>query len=195
MLVKDTPLTKRWRVSEARERAKEIRQRALLQELANHQVTVAPDDGKDITDRQRQMGRMLTAKQVQDKLKLCNPRLYFEVSKSDSSKLGVYIEDPNGGYVTLYGKVRFICGMESGISPEFTVIHTCKTQVPDQDALGQAVGRELKWKWIDTYLDQTRGWWTVLGRLVAEGIIRMADVEKHFGFPSRDSARWAAKFR
>lgn len=196
MLGKDEELQRRWLTEEAKESATEKRQRQLAEELEKHQVTVEADAGYDISNMMAQIGTPMSAQIVMEKLKKCNPRLYFEVSPWDKSKIGVYLQDESGVvYVNPRGEVlnlKHICGMESGIMPEFTVIHKTKTKVANAELFGkkEAVS-EAPWKTVETYLDQTRGWRTVLVRLLHGGFINRGDVEKHFGWtPSRESQRW-----
>jgi hypothetical protein len=186
----------RWRREEAKESQIERRRRMLAEELKNHAVTVAPDDGHDISNLLAQIGRPLTCQQVTEKLKKCNSRLYFEISKSDSTKVGVYLQDETGTvYVNPRGEVltlKHICGMESGIMPEFSVIHKTRTKVANQDLFGRKEAiREVPWKMVDTFWTETRGWRTVLVRLLHAGLITRWQVEKHFGWiPTRASQRW-----
>lgn len=196
MLGKDEELQRRWLKAEAVEAAAEKRQRQLAEELVKHQVTVESDAGNDISSMAAQLGRPMTAEQVIGKLKKCNSQLYFEVSKIDATKIGIYLLDPTGVvYVNPRGEVltlKHICGMESGIMPEFTVIHKIKIKVANQELFGKKEAvREAPWKEVETYLDQTRGWRTVLVRLLHAELIKRIDVEKHFGWaPSRESERW-----
>jgi hypothetical protein len=201
MLAKDSDLQDRWRQQQKRESDAERRQRQLADELQNHAVTVADDAGHDISNLMAQLGKPLSSQQIIEKLTKCNPRLYFEVSPSDATKVGIYLVDPTGKvYVNPRGEVltlKHICGMESGISPEFTVIHKTTTKVANQELFGRKEAtREVPWKQVETYYDQTRGWRTVLIRLLHAGLINSGDVEKHFGWtPSRDSQRWADQTR
>jgi len=196
MLGKDEELQKRWWTEEAKESATEKRQRQLAEELEKHQITVEADAGYDISNMMAQIGRPLSAQVVMEKLKKCNSRLYFEVSPWDKSKIGVYLQDPSGTvYMNPRGEVltiKHICGMESGIMPEFTVIHKTKTKVANDELFGkEEATRDVPWKQVETYLDQTRGWRTVLVRLLHGGFINRVDVEEHFGWtPSRESQRW-----
>ena len=170
-----------WRQNENREGSQERRQRALEQELRNHAITVEPDCGRDISNVLAQMGRPLTCEQVKERLKKCNYRFHFEVANADHTKTGIY----------LLPEKKFICGMESGVMPEFTVIHKAKTKVANPDLLGKDVKREVPWKEVDTYVDQTRGWRTVLARLLHAKLITRSDVETYFGWnPSVESKRW-----
>lgn len=184
-----------WARKQQQEKAAELRARALAEDLRSNEVTVESDAGRDITNSLAQMGRPLTAQQVIDKLKKCNARLYFEVAKADPNMYGVYLMDPAGVvYVNPQGDVltlKHICGMENGVMPEFTVVHKVRKKVANPDIFQKNAGREVNWKESWTYGGQTRGWRTVLIRLLHAGIITRLDIEKHFGWaPSHDSKRW-----
>lgn len=195
-LVLDSDDQRRWQQEDARESAVERRQRLLAQELENHAVTVAPDDGHDVSNLMAQIGRPLSCHEVIDKLKKCNSRLYFERSKADPTKMGVYLHDPTGVvYVNPQGEtvvIKHLFGMESGVMPEFSVRHTTKTRVANQELFGKKEPvAEIEWKVVDTFLSETRGWRSVLVRLLHAGLITRHDVETHFGWsPSRDSKNW-----
>jgi hypothetical protein len=198
MLGLDQQKQTQWARKQAEEQFREMRARALADDLKSNEVTVEADNGTDITNAIAQMGKPLSAETVIEKLKKCNSRLYFERAKSDPSLYGIYLQDPTGTvYVNPQGEVlilKHICGMEAGIMPEFTVIHKVKKKIANPDILGKDAGRDVPWKVVDTYGGQTRGWRTVLVRLLHAGLITRGDVEKHFGWaPSRDSQRWNAQ--
>lgn len=185
-----------WRRMEVYERTAELRRQQLAKELESHEVTVADDAGYDVTSLEAQIGRPMTCEQVMDKLRKCNSSLYFERSKSDPRLMGIYLVDPTAKpYINPEGKVlniRHIMGMEAGIMPEMTVIHTTKTRVANPDVVGnKAAGRDVPWKVVDTYLDRTMGWRSVLVRLLHARLITEYDVRRHFGWtPSRTSEKW-----
>ena len=192
-LVLDSEDRLRWQREDTKESRTERRQHLLAQELHNHAVTVAPDAGRDVSNLLAQIGKPLASQQVQEKLKKCNSRLYF-IRKGDL--VGVYLIDPGGRvWVSPEGVVmtlKHICGMEAGIMPEFSVIHKTKTEVANQELFGATVDKDaVQWKTVETFASETRGWRTVLIRLLHAGLITRGDVEKHFGWtPSRASRRW-----
>jgi hypothetical protein len=201
MLGLDGAAQLRWQREERKQQLFERSQRQLAQELQNHAVTVAPDDGHDVSDLLAQIGRPLSCQQVIERLRKCNPRLYFEHAKSDPTKVGVYLIEPTGQvYVTPRGEVlnlTHIFGMEAGMMPEFSVIHKTKTKVANQELFGlKEATRDVAWKQVETFASETRGWRTVLIRLLHAGLISRNDVEKHFGWtPSRNSQRWHEQTR
>lgn len=188
----DTEAQGRWRVQETLGGAIERRQRTLLHHIQSNTVTVEDDEGRDTSSVLAQMGRPMTCQAVMAKLKKCNALLRFEQSISDKSKMGVYIVDDSGTYKINDQKVKFLFGMEFGILPEFSVIHKKTMRVPKAELLGSTKPtREVEWDRISTFADETRGWRTVLARLLHQGFISQLDVERHFGWtPSHDSKRW-----
>jgi hypothetical protein len=147
------------------------RSRALAADsISRAQAAVADDGGVPTDDLEAQIGRPLHSSQIQQRLEKLSPRLYFEVSKADPSKLGVYMRDSSALPIDpKYKGLRFLFGMERGISPEFSVRH--------QDSIG-AFSRE------------TRGWWTVIYRLAHMGVIDAAQAINAFGRPSQARQRW-----
>jgi len=200
MLTKDTQKIQEHVRAERQERVEDRTRKNLIDEIQSNTITVESDAGRDVTSVEAQMGRPLTAAAIKSKLKrICN-RLYFEESKSDPSKIGVYLQDPTGKiYVNPQGEVLnliHICGMESGISPEFSVLHKGKKRVANP-ALMELLGNKKptrdipQWIEVDTVIGETRGWRTVLLRLMHHGLITEHDVNKHFGWtPTHQSEKW-----
>lgn len=193
MLVLDSSAQGRWRGAAKQESRHESRRKALMQEIRSNTITVESDAGRDVTNLLAQLGRSMTCKEVMDRLKLCNPNLVFEISKADRSKMGVYVMRdvhlPTGGFER---KKVFLFGMESGYMPEFSVMHKAKATLPNPELLGsQEKTREVQWLSVDTFAAETRGWRTVLVRLLHQKLITRHEIEKHFGWtPSHDSAKW-----
>ena len=72
------------------------------------------------------------------------------------------------------------------------MIHRTMKKVPNPDLLGSKEPvKEVKWLEVPTFFGETRGWRTVLTRLLKEGIISRASVDEHFGWtPSIASQNW-----
>src|SRR4029077_6774048 len=198
MLGKDELTQRRWLQEEAKQAAYERSQRALAKHLESNQVTIEPDAGRDVTNAEAQMGKALSALSVIGKLKKCNSRLVF-VKHPIYDQYGIYLRDSKaeilqfkGGHHQSFRGIH-ICGMESGINPEFTIIYKKKIKVPDKDLINNPTPtRDVQWKEIETYADQKRGWRTVLIRLLHAGLISEFDVTRHFGWaPSKDSQKWS----
>ena len=136
------------------------------------------------------------SQEVQRRLKLCNSRLHFIRSPQFPELTGVYLitdeieADPKSKDFT--NKLKHICGMESGVMPEFSVLHKGKKKVPNKDLLGTVKPVDaVEWVEVDTFTGETRGWRTVLVRLLHAGLITRHDINEHFGWmPSRDSEKW-----
>ncbi len=144
--------------------------------------TMTPDKaGMDITDAEQRVGRSMSAWTFQQKLQKIREFLVFERSNADPSITGVYIQsnvyDPN-----LYkGRLVFICGMGSGVMPEFSIIETEEYEVPT--ANGPVIERRMKC--------EVRGWRSVLAALLKARILSAYDIEKNFHVSlGKDSQRW-----
>jgi hypothetical protein len=123
------------------------------------------------------------------RLKLCNPRLIFEQSIAVPRLGGIYVEveEKNAR------KKVHVCGFEWGMMPELTVVHKTEIPVANPELLSnENPTRDLPWKMVETYADETRGWRQVLIRLLKAKLIFRRDVEQQFGWtPSVESDRWA----
>jgi len=197
MLILDTPAQERWAGQGAQERTMAQRQNALAQEIQSNTISVRDDGGRDTSSLLAQMGRPLGSVEVQRRLHLCNPKLIFERCIRYPELTGVYIElderTAAGGWTKR--KVHLF-GMESGIMPEFSVLHQTTKHMPNPEVIaggGKEIAREaVKWMEVPTFAGETRGWRTVLIRLLKAKLITRADVERHFDWaPSQDSQRWA----
>jgi len=196
MLVLDSPAQERWAATGAQERARVSRQAALAQEILSNSITVEDDAGRDTTSLLAQMGRPLASSEVQRRLHLCNPSLIFIRAPLHPELTGIYIERDEKLATGGMAKRRIhICGMESGIMPEFSVRHCTMKRVPNPEVVaggGKEVPRDaVKWMEVPTFYAETRGWRTVLLRLLHAKLITMFHVEHYFGWtPSRDSENW-----
>lgn len=195
MLVLDTAGQEQWQKEAARQRAASLRDQAILHDIHSNSITVSDDNGTDVSNLLAQMGRPLSAQEVIRRLKIINPSLIFELSIKYPNLYGIYINhqqrNATGGWDTVK---THICGMESGIMPEFSVLHKKKINVVDPDVFsGKQLPRDEKagWKEIDTFSDETRGWRSVLIRLMKQKLITRYDVQRHFNWlPDRDSKKW-----
>jgi len=198
MLVLDSPAQERWTREEVVAKARQQRQKELEHEIFSNTISVRDDAGRDTSNLLAQMGRPLTSAEVQRRLILINSKLIFERAIRHPELTGVYIEKDErtaaGGWTKR--KVHLF-GMESGIMPEFSVRHATVKKVPNPEVLGKEVTRDaVKWKEIPTFYAETRGWRTVLIRLLHLQLITRADAEKYFDWlPSHDSELWAAETR
>lgn len=162
-------------------RAHREKSRLLLKdEIGRNENTVTSDGGINVCSSVEQMGRPMFATQITSRLRRCNSNLSFETSKADPSKVGIYLIENRDGKV----EKRFICGMESGISPEFSIRHHKDTRVPDPDVPGH-------WQTVRTFDRETRGWRTILARLLRSGIITQPQIDQFFNpAVGRSSRNW-----
>ncbi len=163
----------------------ELEQEDLAQQKRDA-FTVAPDAaGMDITNTGARMGRPMSAWTFQQRLSRIGA-FYFEHAKNDSTKMGIYVPISNVNDPSIYyrGNLMFVCGLESGIMPEFSIMEAEVKLVPDPTYVG---GHRPQ----TTMAKEIRGWRTVLAMLLKKRIITAHDVEKHFQISlGRDSSRW-----
>jgi hypothetical protein len=201
VLILDTDGQARWAREGQTETTKSQRVAALAKEIQSNTISVRDDAGRDTSSVLAQMGRPLASDEVQRRLRLCNPQLIFERSNNFPELTGVYIEKDERTEAGAWAKRKIhLFGMESGYMPEFSVLHQTVTRVPNPEVVqggGATVDRDaVKWIEVPTFLSETRGWRTVLIRLLHLGLITRGQVEQHFGWsPSQDSQRWAEMTR
>jgi hypothetical protein len=197
MLVLDTSSQQDWQRAAQAESNAALRAKTLLDEIRSNSISVGDDAGRDTSSLLAQMGRPLTSPEVRRRLHLCNRNLIFEQSP-DPSKMSICIEKDervaSGGFQK---RKVFVCGMESGIMPEFSVLHKTEKQLPNPELLGSKTPtRDINWQRVPTFAAETRGWRTVLVRLLHGRLITEADVRKHFEWtPSHESQKWADQTR
>lgn len=167
------------RVREAlftRERTRALSDEALLRELEQNAHAVSADGEIDTTSSEAQVGRATTSQEMEKRLVRCNNRLYFEVSRGDPSKVGIYhIEDR---------RLRHVCGMENGWMPEFSIRHFQEIRLPSPSIEGEWITRR-------TFTKETRGWRTVLARLLREKLITSSQIEAGWKVSrGRTSEKW-----
>lgn len=193
MLVLDSEGRIAWTKKEASQKGASVRATDLAREITTNTDSVAPDAGRDTSNILAQMGRPLASEEVQRRLRLCNPRLVFERSIRYPELTGIYVmtweRNASGGWD--YNKKHF-CGMESGIMPEFTVLHRTEKPVANPELFGTEKPVDaVDWLKVPTYAGETRGWRTVLIRLLKANLVSRGQVETHFGWlPSKDSSKW-----
>lgn len=142
-----------------------IYQRALQAEYRNNEDSALAKDGSivDTTDWEQVVGIPLTGARLITRLRKLNHNLYFEQSKADPTKTGVYILNEGR-------HKEFMVGMETEWNPEFSLRVT--------DDQGKAKGL-------------ISGWRRVLSRLIRSRVINETAAFRLFGPPSRESENWA----
>lgn len=166
---------------------------AYLEQVARDAAYVAPDGSRIRNVLEAGIGQPLIGAEVQRRLLLLNPTLIFEPSPVPGRIcIRRRISDPVLGETTSY-----ICAMERGLMPEFSILHfieedyfDAKTRATPEGTL--AIKKRLK---INEKNPETRGWRTVLVRLIKERLITREGAERLFGLPSKDSFNWQAKLQ
>ena len=148
----------------------------LLDSIERKTITVAPDGDICTTDLESQLGLPLSGTEFIRRLQIMNRNLLFEVSQSDNSKTGIYV-------IRNQQKV-FICGMERGFMPERTVKHAKREKVPNPDEKHKGEFIE-----VETFTKETRGWRTVLMRLLRARLITAPQIDQYFP-PNLNSRNW-----
>mgnify|MGYP001609184775 CR=1 FL=1 len=131
-----------------------------------HEAVIGARDGDiDMTNAVAQAGRQLARSVLETRLKSLNPQLYFQRSKNDPTKCGIY-----------HTQTGFVLGMEWDRSPEFTV---------NFHGTDGTTGRaEL--------IHQVRGWRSVIEALSRKKLIEPECTKKLFEIAQgRESANWA----
>lgn len=148
---------------EAKEKLREIKaewqHNQVKMQRARDAETIATDAGRNVTNFKEQIGRPLHGNEIRRLLKTLNTNLRFEIAKADPAVTGIYI-----------GR-KFICGMMTNETPEFTVRFS---------PTGFVMRGEM------------RGWRTVLAKLIRKHIIGMTEAENlfHINSSSTESANW-----
>lgn len=142
-----------------------VYQESLQAEYRLNEASALAKDGsiENTMDWEQVVGIPLTGARLIGRLRKLNSNLYFEQSKGDPTKTGVYILNEGR-------HKEFMVGMETEWNPEFSL---------------RVVDDEGKPKGI------VSGWRRVLSRLIRAKLISEPAAFKLFGPPSRDSENWA----
>ena len=163
----------------------------------------------DPTNAQRQIGRQMSSNEFEGKLRRHLPsNIRFEVNHKNPSMKAVYRIHPDG-------KKEYICSYHNGFMPEHSIMAQSEEEVPvdlkklDPASLGHIDRKDLpkaEWngeRWVFdgpvenplmkrvpiVWREHSRGWRTVLLRLVAANIITPVQAEAIFGSDNRPE--WA----
>lgn len=146
----------------------------------------------------RQLGRGYVTRDFEERLLLLNPNFIFTPHPTNPTKRCLYFTDRRGK--------RFICAYESGFLPEHSIFsvkrkevwdgvttHINKKDLPKHEVTPTGVvwgGMTPGFKKVDIpWNEVTRGWRTVLVKIVGERIATPTQVESLFGSANR--AEWA----
>lgn len=133
-------------------------------------AAVAPDNGRDRTNRDAGIGMPLHSSVFIQRLTQLNPSLWFERSNADPDKIGIYLKIPIS-MIHPEG-LQYLFAFHDGIMPEFVLLRD-----PGEDGENVGILRQ--------------GWRTVLARLIRQRLIPISAVEVMFGQPSCESGHWA----
>ena len=118
------------------------------------------------------------------RLKVINPALIYERSNNFPDFGAIYIVENRPDPITNIAPwKRHIVGLMHDENWEFHRPLVVDEEMPEPDGLGTVKTVQLE--------GQIPGWRTVLLRLVVDGVIKPADVEKHFHVSrGRSSQKW-----
>lgn len=164
-------------------------QRDAFQEQKQRDDTYTAPDGSRIRNvTEAGVGRPLFGCEVQRRLLLLNPALIFEDS-THPGRICIkhWITDPVLGRTTQY-----VCAMERGMMPEYSILNFVEEEYFDActQATPEGTGAIKTRIKIDEKNPETRGWRTVLVRLIKERLITREGAERMFGLPTQDSRNW-----
>lgn len=139
----------------------------IAQEEADRHAREQMWDGDTPTSLlEAQIGRPMHHSDIHKRLQRLNPDLYFEEART-GKHFGVYLI---AGKYSAQQQRRHLFGMEKGYSPEFSVRRT--------DEKGELIG-------------ETRGWRTILARLIRMRLIPVDATERAFAVHyGRSSKKW-----
>lgn len=171
------------RLVENRHRQKE----QLKGEIQKLESYVRPDGDADITKIDVQMGRPLHRREVMRRLQRLNPNLRYEqaLSPDHRDKGGIYSIENRIDPVTLKAPwKRFICGIPHERVTEFHIPVTIERTLPDPDSPANQVVVQA----LSGYIP---GWRAVLLRLLKEGLVTPAGIDREFQITQgRSSEKW-----
>jgi hypothetical protein len=154
---------------------------------------VASDGGRPRNVREAGVGRPLLGTEVEKRLRMLNPALIFE----DSTYPGRicikrWISDP-----VLGETLHYVTAMERGLMPEFSILNFVEEEYFDArtQAMPEGTGLPKKRLKIDERNPETRGWRTVILRLIKERLISREGAERLFGLPTLESRNWQANLQ
>lgn len=146
-----------------------VYQSSLQAEYRRNEESALAKDGSiaNTMDWEQVVGIPLTGARLVTRLKKLNNSLWFEPSKADSSKTGIYImkNDFKGGL-----EKEYLVGIETEWNPEFTL------RVTDKEGKAKGI---------------VPGWRRALSRLIRAKLVNEPAAFKLFGPPSRESENWA----
>lgn len=168
------------------ERTRAFTESAIEEQKQRDRQALLIDSQDDATNYLARLGRPMHADKFIQKLHKLNSNLVFERSVNYPRLTGIYVHHPITDLERLMGKEerRHVCGMESEWMPEFSQSHHKTERVPDTSNPGQM-------KDVRTFTGETRGWRTVLARLIRERLVSKELADKEFSISAgRQSYNW-----
>lgn len=146
---------------------------------------LAPDGSADVTNPEVQAGRRLLRADFIRRLQKLNPDIRYQPSKNFPKQGGVYVVGYRRDNIlgtTEYGE-WFICGIPHEAINEFSVPLTIPSVVPSLIA--------PVWDQVRQVDGLQRGWRAVLLKLLQEGLLTPAQIDKEFQISKgRSSQKW-----
>lgn len=142
---------------------------------------IAPDGDRPRDVKEAGIGKPMAGLEVQRILKTLCPSILFEDSPVKGRICLNYVLRDE-----VLGQIKHnICSMERGLMPEFSILNVKEEQMMNKETGGVQTLRK-----IDELNPETRGWRTVLAKLIRAGIIGSGTIEKAFGTPTHTSKKW-----
>lgn len=190
MLVKDEVAQERHNQTAQQEAQQERMRRLMLAEVAQEDEVTQFDAG----NAEKQKGRQLWPHQLEAMLKKIIPgedRVRFHIHPQHPELKCIWIKGPDGNHY--YSGVY-----PNSLIPEHTIMEVVEERVADPDCtviMADEAKRTQGWagfKKVKKYRwPLVKGWRAVLLTLLWQGIVKLDDVERLFGYT--DSEVWAAK--
>jgi hypothetical protein len=142
-----------------------------------------------IKNAEERMGRPMWPSEFEQRLKRLNANLFFEVIEGNPSKKRLSVVDQRGKH--------FVAVYENSLMPERSIPRLRVMEVPEpnvthidrKDLSSDPEALRPGWRKITVpWGEKTRGWRTVLVRLIGNGLITVAQAENEFG--SDETPEW-----
>lgn len=138
----------------------------LLEQLERDASAIEDDNSADVTSPEQQLGNSLSFSYIKKRLMKCNPNFHFERSINKPDRYCLYLL---GG-----GRKDFVMAMEAGYSPERSVRAVREEELPDPNNPEGTITHRVPYK------EATRGWRTVLARLIRKRLITVEQARRYF---------------
>lgn len=142
-----------------------------------------------IKNAEERMGRPMWPAEFETRLKRLNANLFFEVIEGNPTKKRLSVVDQRGKH--------FVAVYENSLMPERSIPRLRTLEVPEpsvthidrKDLSSDPTALRPGWrKIVVPWGEKTRGWRTVLVRLIGAGLITVTEAENEFG--SDETPEW-----